>query len=237
MDNLEVKALIEAFKGYRDLLSPIQSNLHDFIDVYDSMREDMERLNVAFSGNIQGNLDKIYQNLSRQAEQAGDLSARIDKFVASTSRYNSDIARLAASFEKLEERLKAINALENEVETQIGKLDVILEDKRKNYNVRELQKSLEGYNDYVRKMNEFINRDIADAMTDNYKVLMNVKAANETLQKKLDEERGGLGNLTATFESTNTLLKQIAEREDVNEAYIFDILDRWAESRKVKKKR
>ena len=35
----------------------------------------------------------------------------------------------------------------------------------------------------------------------------------------------------------NELLKKIVEKQDVNEAYIFDILDKWAEDRKVKIKK
>ena len=32
------------------------------------------------------------------------------------------------------------------------------------------------------------------------------------------------------------MLRKIIEKEDVNEAYLFEILDKWAENRKVKTK-
>ena len=43
--------------------------------------------------------------------------------------------------------------------------------------------------------------------------------------------------LVETYKSSNELLKKIVEKQDVNEAYIFDILDKWAEERKVKIKK
>ena len=43
-----------------------------------------------------------------------------------------------------------------------------------------------------------------------------------------------LDKLSETYKETNALLRKIVEKEDVNEAYIFDVLDKWAQSRKVK---
>ena len=43
--------------------------------------------------------------------------------------------------------------------------------------------------------------------------------------------------MASAYVSSNELLKKIVEKNDVNEEYIFDILDKWAESRKVKTKR
>ncbi|MBQ9114425.1 MAG: hypothetical protein IJY07_00655 [Clostridia bacterium] len=81
MDQNEVKLLIETFKSYRDLLTPIQSNLNDFIATYSGVQSDIDRLNQAFSGDARGNLDKIYRTLSSQAEKATDLSSQIDRFM------------------------------------------------------------------------------------------------------------------------------------------------------------
>ena len=81
MEQNEVRILIETFKNYRDLLTPIQSNLNDFIATYSGVQSDLDRLNQAFSGDARGSLDKIYRTLSSQAEKASDLSTQIDKFL------------------------------------------------------------------------------------------------------------------------------------------------------------
>ena len=52
----DIKELIESFKQYREMLVPIQSNIHSFLETYDSMREDIDTLNKSFDGNIQKNL-------------------------------------------------------------------------------------------------------------------------------------------------------------------------------------
>ncbi|NCA67659.1 MAG: hypothetical protein EOM87_06320 [Clostridia bacterium] len=237
MENNDIKTLIESFKGYRDLLNPIQTNLHDFVETYDSMKNDIEKLNTAFEGDIKGNLEKIYKNLSRQAEHATDLSSRIDQFITMTNKYTSDVTRFVGLFEKVEERIRLVNDLESKAEAQIGKLDEILEEKRKNYNVKELQRTLESYNANVQKMSEFINKDIAEALSQNYKKLDTIKSGNDNLTKKLKEENTSVESLLNAYLTTNELLKQITEKEDVNEAYIFEIIDKWAEDRKLKIKK
>ena len=50
----------------------------------------------------------------------------------------------------------------------------------------------------------------------------------EALQKKiicLEEEKQSIDALAETYKSSNALLKKIVEKEDVNEEYIFDILE------------
>jgi DNA repair exonuclease SbcCD ATPase subunit len=237
MDNSELKTLVDTFLGYRELLVPIQSNLHDFAETYESMKADIGRLNVAFEGDIKGNLEKIYLNLSKQAERATDLSSRIEQFILMTEKYSAGITRLASLVEHAGERLGAINALENKAEEQILKLDEILEEKRKNYNIKELQRTLESYNANVQRVSDYINKDIAEALSQNYNKLESIKTGHETLQKRIKEEHSDIETLLSLYSSVGETLKRTVEKEDVNEAYIFDILDRWAETRKVKTKK
>lgn len=233
MDNNDAKVLIESFRAYRELLGPVQESLHDFAETYNSLKSDIGKLNTAFEGDIQGNLEKIYKNLSKQADTASDLSSRLDQFVKTTSKYTADFSRLLALLEKVEERMSAVNTLEAQAEEQIGKLDAILEEKKKSYNVRELQRTLDNYNANVQKVSEFINKDVAESLGQNYKKLDDIKSGNETLSKLIEAENGKVDALLATYRSTNELLKLAVEKEDLNESYIYDVLDKWADQRKV----
>lgn len=237
MDNNDLRILIDTFKGYRDLLNPIQNNLHDFAETYNWIKSDIEKLNSAFEGDIKGNLEKIYKNLSSQAEKATDLSSRIEQFISMSDKYTQGVNRFITAFEKVNQRIESVNALENRAEEQIGKLDAIIEEKKKSYNIKELQKTLESYNDNVQKVSEFINKDVAESLNENYKKLENIKGGNDNILKRIQEENISIENLLGNYKTTNELLRTIIEKEDVNEAYIFDILDKWAEARKVKTKK
>ncbi|MFW5780695.1 MAG: hypothetical protein ACOCWI_04520 [Bacillota bacterium] len=237
MDKNDIKVLIDSFKGYRDMLTPIQKNLNDFVMTFDYMKNDIEKLNTAFEGDVKGNLEKIYKNLSKQAEQATDLSSRIDSFVNLTEKYTSDVTKLVGIFEKVEKRIVAVNELEKRAEEQISKLDEILEEKKRSYNIKDLQRTLESYNANVERVSEFINKDVAESLRENYTKLDSIKNKNDTLAKRIEEEHTNVEILLTTYTETNKLLAKVVEKEDVNEAYIFDILDKWAENRKVKTKK
>ena len=237
MDQNEVKILIETFKSYRDLLTPIQSNLNDFIATYSGVQSDLDRLNQAFSGYARGSLDKIYRTLSSQAEKASDLATQIDKFMRMSGKYTEDISKLLNTVEKVADKLENISELETKAETQLGKLESILDEKRKSYNVKELQRTLENYDDNVRKMNEFINKDVAEKVADSNQKINAVKSGSEALMKNISNQKGSIEELTSTYRETNRLLKQIIEKDDVNEQHLYEVLDKWAEARKVKIKK
>ncbi len=44
MEMNDVQSLIEVFKGYRDLLTPIQSSLQEISDTYSSMEDSLNKL-------------------------------------------------------------------------------------------------------------------------------------------------------------------------------------------------
>ena len=119
MNDNEVKVLIETFKSYRDLLTPIQSNLNDFIATYSGLQGDIDRLNQAFSGDAKTNLEKIYRTLSGQAEKATDLASQIDRFMKMSNKYTDDVAKLLGTVEKVADKLENISALETTAESYL----------------------------------------------------------------------------------------------------------------------
>ena len=135
----DVKSLVEAFKEYRDLLTPVTENLREFADTYDSLKGDIGRLSEAFEGDVTGNLDRIYKTLTKEAEKAQSLSHEIDAFLSRSEKYEAQLEKLSATFEKLDGTLSSLSKLESDAEEQIGKLESTLDEKRKNYNLKELE--------------------------------------------------------------------------------------------------
>jgi len=236
MDN-EIRELIDAFKGYRDLLTPIQNNLHEFAETYNSLKGDINTLNSAFEGDVQGKLQSIYETLAGQARKATDLSSRIDSFITSSERYIKGVESTLNLFGKVTDKITAINEIEKKAEDQIGKLDAVIEEKKKSYNLKELEKTLDSYNNNVARVSEFINEDVAKSLQNNSNEIAGIRRGNEDVIKILADQNSTLDKLVLTYTATNDLLKNVVEREDVNESYIFAILDKWAENRKIKIKK
>ena len=127
--------------------------------------------------------------------------------------------------------------MQTKAETQLGKLESILDEKRKSYNVKDLQRTLENYDDNVRRMNDFINKDVAEKVADSNAKINAVKSGSEAMLNRISQEKTSIEELTATYKETNRLLRQMIEKDDVNEAYLYDVLDKWATDRKVKIKK
>lgn len=237
MDNNEVNALIDAFVGYREMLVPIQTDMHEFLETYGALKNDVDKLNTAFSGDVQGKLSEIYKNLASQAEKSEELTRKVDQFLKSSAKYTEEVDSLISMFKSIQDRISTVNEIEAKAEEQIGRLDSIIEEKRRNYDLKDLKKSLDAYNANLQTVGDFINKDVAENIIENTNSIKEIKDGNQSIAKRLEEEKKTVDELVETYKSSNELLKKIVEKQDVNEAYIFDILDKWAEDRKVKIKK
>ena len=237
MESKEINSLIEAFVGYREMLVPIQSDLNDFANTYSLLKSDIEKLSNSFSNDAKGKLDEIYRSLAAQAQKSEELTRKVDQFLKSSTKYTEEVDKLIGTFDNISKRISGINEIENKAQAQIEKLDVILEEKKKSYNLKELEKSLDSYNTNLQAVGNFINKDIAENIVSNTKMIQSIKDGSDNILNRLKEEQKDIDSLIESYKTSNDLLKKISENNDVNEEYIFDIIDRWAESRNIKLKK
>lgn len=236
METKELEDLVIAFKEYRDLLIPIQSGLKNFTDSFDGLKLNLENMNNLFEGDINGKLDKLYTTLYSQSQKATDLSTRINTFIMNTDKYTETINKLTNKFSQIELTLTKINEIEAKAESQIKILDNVLQEKKINYNIKDLQKSLESYNNNVQKVSEFINVDVAEKLKENSDKIQQIKNDNNNIKELIENQTKDISTLIEYYKSTTDLIKTSVSKEGVNEEYLFEILDKWAISRKVKVK-
>ncbi len=237
MENNEIKMLIATFKEYRDLITPIEQNLKAFSSSFESIKEDVKNLNNGFDGSLQTKLDKIYNELSVQAEKAKTLTTEVDKFISTTNKYVSSVDSLVNMCAKIEDKIANVNNIQNKAEAQIEKLNTIIEEKKKSYDIKQLEKNLENYNIGVQKVSEYINSDVADVLKTSSEKIGSIHDKSTSIFDAILEEKSSIDKLVNSYESSNKLLKKIVEGNDVNEQYIFEILDKWAEDRNLKIKK
>lgn len=236
MENNDIQVLIETFKEYRDLLTPIEQNLRAFSTSIGSIKGDIQNLNASFEGDMQGKLDKIYKELSAQGEKARTLASEVDRFLSSSNRYVSAVEGLISKFNRIEDKLQVVENLQDKAESQIGKLDAIIEEKRKSYDIKQLEKNLATYNVGVQKITEYINKDVADSLKASSDKIKQIQDKNTSIYEVISSEKDSIAKLVENYNTSNQLLKKVVENKDVNEQYIYEILDKWALDRKVKTK-
>ena len=232
----DINALINAFLGYRDMLAPVLDSLAQFVDTYDSLRGDIDTLNNAFSGDVKGKLQEIYDTLSKQAARSGDLAAQIDRFVVLGANYVAEMTKLNDAFIKVQQSLGSVGELERKADEQLSKLDAIIAEKRTNYNIKDLQRSLENYNHTVQRVSDFINKDVGEALAGSNSKLDAIRSQNEVIAKEIGRNGQAVAELVEEYRLNNQLLVKLTEQGDVDRAYLFELLDGWAEERGIKRK-
>ena len=237
MSDNSIKELIESFIAYRNLIAPLQDSLHQVSKTYSEIKEDLEGLTKSFSPGAASQLEKVHTALNTQAKSGQELVRKIDEYSQSGTRYSQAVSDMVSRFSQVVARMDALQEIENSARSQIERIDTLIEEKKSSYNLKELQKSLDGYNTNVEKISDFINRDIASVLKENAEKIEEIRKENEALSKVVSEQSKDIASLTAMFSETTALLKKVVEGSTVNEQYLFDAFDKWAAERKVKIKK
>lgn len=237
MDENTVKELIESFIAYRNLLAPLQDSLHSVSKTYEEIKNDLENLNKSFSGNATAQLEKVHATINAQAKSGQELGRRIEEYAASGEKYAVAVKEMSARFSDVVERISSLAEIEKTAQNLLGRIDALIAEKRSSYNLKELQKSLDGYNTNVEKISDFINKDIAVVLKQNADKIESIRKENEQLNATVVQQGKDVAVLIEEFSKTSALLKRLVEGSTVNEEYLFDAFDRWAADRKVKIKK
>ncbi|MCR4661020.1 MAG: hypothetical protein K5765_03335 [Clostridia bacterium] len=238
MDNLkEINDLINSFIEYRNVLIPLQETLHSVSTSFVSMRADIENLQNNFDVDTKKTLNEIYNSVSEQMKKSQTLYSGIEKFIDSTAAYTKNIENISKKITEVESKLSKINEIEKQYENQISILNDLVESKKINYDTKELQKSIENYGKNVEKVSDYINKDIAKSLKENEQKISKLTEDNREILGIISTQSKYIVDLSTQLTETNKFLKQSIQQESVNEEYIFEILDKWAESRKVKTKK
>lgn len=238
MDNIkEINNLINSFIEYRNVLMPLQETLHSVSTSFVSMKTDIESLQNNFDVDTKKMLENMYSSISEQMKKSEGLYQGVQKFIDNANQYTKSIESISRKINEVEEKLTTIKNIESQYEKQIRILDELVETKKINYDTKELQKSIENYGKNVEKVSDYINKDIAKSLKDNELKINKVADENREIISIINNQSKFLVELSNKLTETNSFLKQSVQEENVNEEYIFEILDKWAESRKVKTKK
>lgn len=236
-ENNTIKELIESFIAYRNMIAPLQESLHTVSKTYEEIRNDLDNLTKSFSGNAVNQLEKVHSTINAQAKSGQELGRKIEEYAQSGEKYAQAVKDMSSRFSAVVDRIDSLHDIEKSATDQIARIDTLIAEKKSSYNLKELQRSLDGYNTNVEKISNFINNDIASVLKQNAEKIESIRKENEQLSSAVAEQGKDIAILIEEFSNTSALLKKLIEGSTVNEEYLFDAFDKWAADRKVKTKK
>ncbi len=234
MNENSIKELIDSFIEYRNLIAPLQDALLSVSKTYEEIRSDLDVLAKSFSGGAVNQLEKVHATINAQAKSGQELGRRIEEYAASGEKYAQAVKDMSSRFSEVSKSIGSLDEIERNAQSQLERIDSLIEEKRTTYNLKELQRSLDGYNKNIERISDFINKDIAAVLKQNADKIESIRKENELLSASVAEQGKDISILISEFSKTSSLLKTLVEGSTVNEEYLFDAFDRWAADRKVK---
>lgn len=237
MSDNTIKELIDSFIEYRNVIAPLQDSLHTVSKTYEEIRNDLDNLTKSFSGNATNQLEKVHATLNAQARSGQELSRRIEEYASSGEKYAQAVNEMSSKFSEVVGRIDTLSQIEKGAQEQLARIDTLIAEKRSTYDLKGLQKSLDVYNTNVKKVSDFINKDIASVLKQNADKIDAIRKENEELSSAVAAQGKDIAALIEQFSITSALLKKLVEGSTVNDEYLFDAFDRWAAERNVKIKK
>ena len=232
-----IKELIDSFIAYRNLIAPLQDSLNSVSKSYEEIRNDLDNLTKSFSGNAAAQLEKVHSTINAQAKSGQELGRKIEEYASASERYAQAVNDMSSRFSDVVNRIDSLGKIEKSAQSQLAQIDNLISEKKSSYNLKELQRSLDGYNKNVEKISDFINKDIASVLKQNADKIETIRKENEDLSAAVAQQGKDIAVLITEFSQTSELLKKLVEGSSVNEEYLFDAFDKWAADRKVKIKK
>lgn len=237
MSDNTIKELIDSFIEYRNVIAPLQDSLHTVSKTYEEIRNDLDNLTKSFNGNATSQLEKVHATLSAQARSGQELGRRIEEYASSGEMYAKAVSEMSSKFSEVVGRIDTLSQIEKGAQEQLARIDSLIAEKRSTYDLKGLQKSLDVYNTNVKKVSDFINKDIASVLKQNADKIDAIRKENEELSTAVAAQGKDIATLIEQFSVTSALLKKLVEGSTVNDEYLFDAFDRWAADRNVKIKK
>ena len=237
MSDNTIKELIDSFIEYRNVIAPLQDSLHTVSKTYEEIRNDLDNLTKSFSGNATSQLEKVHATLNSQAKSGQELGRRIEEYAQSGEKYAQAVNEMSSKFSEVVGKIDTLSQIEKGAQDQLARIDALIAEKRSTYDLKGLQKSLDVYNTNVKKVSDFINKDIASVLKQNADKIDAIRKENEELSTAVAAQGKDIATLIEQFSITSALLKKLVEGSTVNDEYLFDAFDRWAADRNVKIKK
>ncbi|MDE7208930.1 MAG: hypothetical protein K2O31_03530, partial [Clostridia bacterium] len=190
-----IKELIDSFVAYRNLLAPLQESLHSVSKSYEEIRNDLDNLTKSFSGNAANQLEKVHSTINAQAKSGQELGRRIEEYATSSEKYAQAVNDMSSRFSEVVNRIDSLSKIEKSAQSQLAQIDNLITEKKSSYNLKELQKSLDGYNKNVERISDFINKDIASVLKQNAEKIETIRKENEELSTAVAEQGKDIATL------------------------------------------
>jgi len=231
MENIkekEITDLITEFSKHTKVIEKVNENFASFVQAYKVIKESLEKLNVDVKSKqtIEHTMNDLVSKSQNMVGDINVLSGKINKLENLINPISEQIENLNTSFKKLinfEENVQKILNNVNKTNETIEKLDL-----------NQINDALVSYNEKMEQTKNIFEKDVKKSFdTNNAKIDAMVSDVNSVL-KNADSQNTHLEELVNQQSSLQAILTKIADKNTFQMEYLYEILDKWADERKVK---
>lgn len=234
--NEEIQKLIETFVMQTQEMKKVNENLNNFLSVFSVAKERIEKLEIKQDSNITNEIEELSKRVNQVNNQSEILSNNFADYIALSEKFNETILSLGNRFSELENKITKLEQTESNITSSLKKLDTISEDVS-HFRVDSLTEKLSLFDNVVSEVKNSLNGKVSENLEKNNSIMLSLqKDFNEKLSK-INSTGSSLEKIAEQSTTTNAVLNKILDKNEIDKSYLYDLLDEWSESRKLKIKK
>lgn len=227
-ENLKSEVLtqiINHFAEERELLSQSVQGIEEFVKTYTELKIFLDDFKGKENINVSDNLSNINKELNAMNEIVNSYNSNL------SGKYK----KLQEDFDQLLKKYQTLETSQKKLTNFVDKIDNFMQVLTK-LDLNEMAASLNNNQTKVEKLNALVEKDLKEQIEKNNKNVQSVIISFKQFIEASKKQQTEVNKIAQETKVTNDLLKEMSKSNNINQAVLFELMDKWAEERKRSKK-
>jgi len=236
MDKDTLERIINEYADSRKLMESVNSNINEFIEAYKEVSNKLNKLQRPDDIELKEKIDGLEKKLGTIDESIKEYKEILDNNINVATKINKSIINSDNAIKQINEKLTPTLELITNTLGAMNNFNTIVESFSQ-VDFSSLEKNIPEYTSQIVSLNKNVKKNIADKIKTNDIAFEKLHKSVSKVVDNSDNQTNTLGDISTKLLDTNMLLEEIVTKGNVDEQMIYEILDKWAESRNIKIKK
>lgn len=217
--------IINHFVEERELLTQSVKGIEEFTSTYSELK--------TFLDDFKGNTNiSVSDNLSTIGNELNLINTTVNNYNENLSdKYKT----LQEDFGKLLKKYESLTTSQDKLTNFIGKIDKFMQ-VLTNFDLNKIITNLNESQTKVESLIDLVETDLKNQIETNNTQIKNAINSFNLFIETSKNQQTAVEEIAQETKATNALLQKMSKSNNINEAVLFELMDKWSEERKRSKK-
>lgn len=243
MANIDLTKVSKELAEQQIMMQEINKNLELFVENYRNTKRTLEEVKSPNGVDLSSKIDELTANLEQTRANVEIYGKKLYENLEISKVVSKEFDGVKEGLEKIKnEILETTKQSEMYLKSQkealesISKFEEIMK-KIENVDFKNYESKLERYTYNLQLLNDKIENGLQEKIDKNLGEIEKFEKKINEISENTTKQNNAITEIAKSVATMTTLLSKLTKTGNVDEQYIYEIIDRWADESKVKHKK